>query len=41
MSLKNKNIPYDFYLAQVCVKIIDAKAEQVWKKLLHERVAPD
>ena len=43
MSLKNKNIPYDFYLAQICVKVcnqkLDTKALEIWKKLFHGRVA--
>lgn len=42
MALENINIPYDFYLAQICVTAceekIDVKSLEIWKSIFHERV---
>jgi hypothetical protein len=41
MDLRNTHTPYDFYLAQICVKacekIVDLKAREVWLNIYNQR----
>lgn len=41
MELKNEHIPYDFYLAQICVKVCAEKtnpeAQKVWETIYKQR----